>query len=53
MADDITPQVLKECASELKPVLARLFGLCLKYQTFSFFLDTYIDKCHPKEGLPF
>ena len=32
--DGIHPRVLKECASELAPVLARLFRFCLKTKTF-------------------
>ena len=47
--DGIPPRVLKECASELAPVLARLFRFCLKTQTFPL-LETFLNTAYFKEG---
>ena len=48
--DGITPRVLRECASELSPVLARLFRLCLKSQTFPSSWKHALVQPVPKKG---
>jgi len=48
--DGVPPCVLRECASELSPVLARLFRLCLKTQTFPSSWKHALVQPIPKKG---
>ena len=48
--DGIPARVLRECASELAPVLARLFRLCLKTQSFPSSWKHSLVQPIPKRG---
>ena len=48
--DGIPPRVLKECASELAPVLGSFVSFLFKNPNFSPYLETCLSTAYFKEG---